>query len=143
MIDVKEQVNRVEYIMTKVGLQFSCAETEAGPAIALQLRVKAFEGNYLTVVILFEDGMNSFLMSEPITFVLEERIDDVLRVLNRCNQRYRRMKFYLDGNAVVARCNVDLFETNAARACLRAVTGCALAVNDAYPDIMEAAWGNW
>ena len=46
--------------------------------------------------------MNAFLKSENITFVLEERIDNVLRVLNRFNQRYRRVKFYINGKAVGA-----------------------------------------
>lgn len=141
MLDVKEQANKVGYAMSGRGLKFKCGEAGEEPVITLGFGGGRFSYEHLLVFVVFdEDGTGAQIFTSPVANVPDERADDVIRLLNDLNKRFRWARFYLDGGSVVASCDIPFDEQCGGSGCVEAVMHLATVVDKAYPEIMRAVW---
>ena len=142
MPDVKEQVNRVERALTEQDLKFDHIDDYDNPMIALGFGGGDFSFTHVVIHLIFDlDGASVQVVTSPIVSIPVERTSAMLLALNECNNKFRWIKFYLDGdNDVVANGDALFDEQNCADACLELIMRTANIVDEAYGDIMKAAW---
>ena len=143
MPDVKEQVNQVGLALTERGLKFEHVDQYDNPMISLNFGGGDFSYTHIAIHLVFDlDGTSAQVLSSPIANVPADKTAKMLFVLNECNNRFRWVKFYLDGdNDIVANGDVIFDEQNAGEACVELIMRTASIIDDAYADIMKGIWG--
>ncbi|MGI6221196.1 MAG: YbjN domain-containing protein [Coriobacteriales bacterium] len=101
-----------------------------------------FTYQHLSVRVFFDDDGNSVhVLTAPIANIPEERIPRMLEVLNDLHNRFRWIRFYIDGdNDLVADTDIIIDDVTAGDMCVEIVMRTASVIDDAYADIMRAVW---
>ena len=139
-----QQALKVEMALVNADLKYDREDFEDKIHIQLAFGGGEFTYSRLVVhVLIDEDGTTAHFTTSAITRTRNERFFELLECCNRCNARYRWVKFYIDDDGdVVADADATLRETCDGTECTEIVMRMADIVDETYEDFMRATWAD-
>ena len=143
MTTAETQAISFEHALDGNGLKYTRHDEFPQPVFSIDFGGGDFSYQHLSVRMIFDDDGNSaHLLTAPIANVPAERIPHMLEVLNDLHNRFRWVRFYIDGdNDLLADSDIIIDDVTAGDTCVELVLRTASIVDDAYADIMKALWG--
>lgn len=143
MATAQEQAYRFEQALIAHELKYDKVEASIDrPMFAINFGGGDFSFNHVRINVLFDtDGNSVQLVTGTVVRIPKDKTAQALITCNRCNKRFRWVKFYIDDdNDLIVEADGIIDEMTVGEECIELLFRTVSILDDSYGDFMKAIW---